>query len=470
MGTQEVIMKKIYYYLLWFFIAFAISPSTAVSKVNTVTPSSPDYDTARACLNKNFDLYPAVIYFCETAEDVSESIKKAKSLNKKVRVRSGRHSYEAFSNGNDVAIIDVSSMKNFQLSFDKKTAKIGAGMGLMDVYNMLWDKNKLTIPGGSCPNVGISGLVLGGGVSFASRKMGLTCDSVIEFEMVDANGKILNIRADNEYSDLFWACCGAGNGNFGVVTSITFITHPVNNVAIYHIDLDWNKIQESSNTWFEVLKTAPRELMMFLKFSKSGSQKSISTFGQFFGTVEDLTQILQPLLKLSTSTPSIEEVDYITAMQHWAGGSSTPPRYFKASSMYLSNPWPKSALKVIDKLFSETEITDAFLVVDSYGGAISDVKPDATAFIHRDVLGSVQTYVTWTDGEQSTKQEQWLHHLRQALDIYGQGAYFNYPDINLKNWQDQYYGKHYLRLQKLKAKYDPENLFTYEQAIKAAKF
>ena len=123
-------------------------------------------------------------------------------------------SYEAFSNGNNIAIIAVSPIQHFKLSPDKKTVDIGAGLVLLDIYNKLWESN-LTIPGGSCPSIGISGLVLGGGISFASRKMGLTCDSVVELEMVTAAGEILHIKPDNEYSDLFWACCGAGNGNFG---------------------------------------------------------------------------------------------------------------------------------------------------------------------------------------------------------------------------------------------------------------
>ena len=433
--------------------------------IKIIDSSSPEYDKDRSCLNKKFNLYPAVIYYCQTVADVKQAIEMAKKQNKKIRIRSGNHSYEAFSNGNNVAIIDVSAMKQIHLNIDK-TVSIGAGATLLNIYQALW-KNKLTIPGGSCGDVGISGLVLGGGIGFSSRKMGLTCDNVLEYEMVTAAGDILNIKPDNDYRDLFWALCGAGNGNFGVITSIKFKTHPVDKLTIFHLDLDWNKMNETTDAWFNLLKNAPRELMLFLRFAKNNNHKTLSSFGQFFGTPKELYKILKPLLKYATKI-NIREVNYMYAMHHWAGRAPTP-EYFKASSIFLTVPLSHAALKTIDRFFSNKQINSAFLVIDSYGGAISDISPDSSAFAHRDKLASIQMMAIWENNKRKTEQEQWIYNLRKSLAAYGIEAYINYPDASLDNWQHLYYGNHYSKLQNLKAKYYPDNLFTYEQAIELPK-
>lgn len=447
-------------------VTLVIYATTAVAAIKIVVPASADYNKARMSFNKRINLYPSVIYFCQTTDDVKEAISLAKKLNKKIRIRSGGHNYEGFSNGNNIALIDVSLMKDYKLSKDKKTVIVGAGSTLGELYENLW-KNKLTIPGGTCPGVGISGLVLGGGIGRASREMGLTCDSVIEYEMVSANGEILTVNAHNDYRDLFWALCGAGNGNFGVITSIKFKTHPVDKVTIYDIPLNWDEMKVATDTWFEILKHAPRELMLVLDFIKNGKDKTLSSSGQFFGTPQELTTLLEPLLKYANKSKTIiQEVDYMSTIQRWEGKTTEKHRYFKASSIYLSSPLPHAAMEEIDKVLSNPKITDAFVKIVSYGGAIKDVGPNETAFPHRDSLAGIQMQTVWEDNNNAIINEQSIFKLRNALSAYGSGAYINYPDINLKNWQKLYYGNHYAKLQKIKAKYDPTNLFTYEQAIK----
>ena len=173
------------------------------------------------------------------------------------------------------------------------------------------------------------------------------------------------------------------------ITSIKFKTHIVDKVTVYRVKLEWHNIEESSDAWFGILKEAPRDLMMFLRFTKSGEQKILSSFGQFFGTPERLQEILAPLLKFATIEPiEIKELDYMTAIKYW-GGTPFSPQYFKASSIFLTSPLPKAALKVIEQFLSNPQIKDAFVVIDSYGGAIKDTKRDSTAFIHRDKIASV---------------------------------------------------------------------------------
>ena len=123
--------------------------------------------------------------------------------------------------GNGRLIIDVSKLNRVR----RRTAAVGAGAKLIDVYRALGRQGRHRSPAGSCPTVGVSGLTLGGGHGVASRAYGLTCDSLTPATLITADGKELTANA-TENKDLFWALRGAGNGNFGVVTELRFRTHP----------------------------------------------------------------------------------------------------------------------------------------------------------------------------------------------------------------------------------------------------
>ena len=194
-----------------------------------VVPSDPDYDVARMNLNLSIPKLPCIIVFCQNKNDVCNALKWARERHVPFRLRSGRHSYENFSLLNRGLIIDVSEMHRITVHTDKLTATIEAGANLGTVYKELWNYG-VTIPAGTSASVGIVGLTLGGGIGMLSRLFGLTCDQLIEVEMVQACGKFgaKIIRAsEHENHNLFWACRGGGGGNFGIITSLTFRVHPI---------------------------------------------------------------------------------------------------------------------------------------------------------------------------------------------------------------------------------------------------
>src|SRR5690349_16307889 len=114
----NIMKRTIEVSIITLFLGGTVIPHNIYASLRIVTPTSPDYDQARVCMNKKYDLYPSMIFFCETAEDVKQAVTLARKAGKKVRIRSGRHSYEAFSNGNDIAVIDVSLIRHFRLSPD----------------------------------------------------------------------------------------------------------------------------------------------------------------------------------------------------------------------------------------------------------------------------------------------------------------------------------------------------------------
>ena len=152
-----------------------------------VFPDDLRYENARMNYNTRFSKYPRAIVFCQEIQDVINAVKWARENCVPIRARCGGHSYEAFSILNNGIVIDVSEMDKVFLEKMNMEATIEAGATLLPLYEFLWDKG-VTIPGGTCPTVGIAGLTLGGGFGMLTRKMGMLCDSLIAVQMVNAKG------------------------------------------------------------------------------------------------------------------------------------------------------------------------------------------------------------------------------------------------------------------------------------------
>src|SRR5207247_7511275 len=160
--------------------------------------------------------------------------------------RGGGHSYGGYSTTPGV-VIDVSRIAGVQVVPTGRTATVGAGARLIDVYDALW-RHGLTIPAGSCATVGIAGLTLGGGVGFSARQLGLTCDRLHSAQVVLASGTAVRCSAA-EHRDLFWALRGGGGGNFGIVTHFTFRPAPVDKVATFSIEWPWAQAEQAVAAW-----------------------------------------------------------------------------------------------------------------------------------------------------------------------------------------------------------------------------
>ena len=181
-----------------------------------------DYLQAKVISNSNFDLEPGAIAFPKTAKDVSLCINFCREHKVHLRIRSGGHQHEAMCSADNVLMIRMSGFNQMiSLNEKKNKAWIPVGKKLANVYYELELFGK-TIPGGGCQSVNVGGLTQGGGWGSLTRLKGLTCDNILEAEVVLANGDIIKANANNQYRDLFWAIRGGGGGNFGVVTRFLF--------------------------------------------------------------------------------------------------------------------------------------------------------------------------------------------------------------------------------------------------------
>ncbi len=442
-----------------------------------VTPSSRLYATDRVSFNRRFDgVHPRAIVYCGSAEDVEKTLRWARKHGIRVVPRCGGHSYGGYSTRNGGVVVDVSRLKHVHLHHGKAT--VGAGARLIDVYAAL-DRHGRTIPAGSCPTVGIAGLTLGGGVGYASRKLGLTCDNLVGLSLVTASGKRLEC-GPHEHSDLFWACRGGGGGNYGIVTSFRFRTHAVGNVAYYRVTWPWSDAAEAVKAWQDFAPHAPDALFsdLFLGTTApkgAGTQPAIGSGGQFFGSEADLQSLIAPLA--STGAPTHVEVGtlaYMDAVERWAGCHplgqchARHRQAFKGKSDYVDRPLPDAAIATLlaglEANQADASLGSADLVLDAYGGTINRVHPGATAFVHRDALFSIQYFSSWTG--HGAGNLTWIRNLYAAMRSSVSGfAYQNYIDPELRTWQHAYYGSNLRRLVSVKRKHDPHDVFRFAQSI-----
>ncbi|HEY2508569.1 MAG TPA: FAD-binding oxidoreductase [Streptosporangiaceae bacterium] len=455
-------------------------------------PGESGYASARLLFEPRFDnLTPAGVAYCATAADVAACLSFVRTFGIAVRVRCGGHSYAGWSSVSGGLVVDISAMDSFTVR--PGTVRVGAGLSLLSYYAKLAARG-LAVPGGSCPTVGLAGLTLGGGVGVLSRLYGLTCDNLEAVQIVTATGRVLECDA-SQHADLYWACCGGGGGNFGVVTAFTFRTHPLRRVLTFYLTWPWVQATAVVSAWQSWAPFAPDALWSNMHLGAlTGGPPSITVGGTFVGSAASLDDQLAALYRQVGSAPSYSEVverSFLDAMLYEAGCASIPqnachtgaggqlarvPSYAK-SDFYprkLSPAGIAAMVSGIDQLSrvhgtSEGAGTIAF---DACGGAMNRVGPKATAFVHRDSLFLAQYSTVWTAPGSAAgirNQHDWLLSYYQQMHRYAGGkAYQNYIDPGLTDWEQAYYGVNYPRLQQVKAKYDPGNLFRFPQSIRPA--
>jgi FAD/FMN-containing dehydrogenase len=459
-----------------------------------VRPDDHYYATAKLLFDPRFDgISPAGVAYCASPADVATCLAFARGHIVPIAARSGGHSYAGWS-GTSGLIIDVTDMASVRLDTGSGLATVGAGAFLIDLYNTLASRG-LTVPGGSCPNVGVAGLTLGGGVGVVSRAFGLTCDNLESVQVVTADGTIRDCDASRS-SDLYWASRGGGGGNFGVATEFTFRTHPASSLVLFFLGWPWSEADRVIAGWQSWAPSAPDELWSNLHLSASpgGGTPSIQVGGTYLGDASGLQSQLDRLYAAVGSDPSspyVQSYGYLNAMLVEAGCAqlSVPECHLPwqatggqlsrqpelAKSDFFTKPLSGSGigtlLAEVEKLQSVPGAAGGSggVAFDACGGAINRVAPGATAFVHRDALFLAQYTTTWNTGAAAAgvnAQQDWQDAFHASMRPYASGqAYQNYIDPSLANWRQAYYGANYSRLTQVKAAYDPDHLFSFPQAI-----
>ena len=266
---------------------------------SVLLPGDAGYPAAGHLYNALYTLDAAAIAQCVSASDVQRSLEFARDHGVELAARSGGHSYGGYSSCPGL-VIDVSHMQAVSTSGTTGNrhalATVGAGATLINVYTQLAAEG-LLVPGGSCPTVGIAGLALGGGIGVFSRAYGLTCDQIASIEIVTADGVVRRCGPGHD-EDLYWASRGGGGGNFGIVTSFEFETHPVPaEITLFTLEWPWGTAASVLNAWLRWIPSAPDQLWANCQMFSNGIVGSglVKVTGVFVGPVSACSTALDPL-------------------------------------------------------------------------------------------------------------------------------------------------------------------------------
>ncbi|MEM6669688.1 MAG: FAD-binding oxidoreductase [Pseudomonadota bacterium] len=419
--------------------------------------------------NRRWRRIPRRRALCATAEGVRTVLNWARETEEPFSVRSGGHCFAGYSEASDL-VIDLRRMRRVVVSPTAGTVSVDAGARVQDVIDALAPLD-LAVPAGYCQTVGFGGHALGGGVGYLARAYGTLADSLLEVEMITADGRLLTVRPD-ENAELFWACQGGGYG-FGVATRFVFRTRPL---ATAHHGRVLTQVAPDHAAailggWREILRDAPQEF---------------SSIAYFSGVKADLIQIRIALVSVGELRAFQRLLDQIRELTEWKGSFVRTNEAWRDVSHQL---WPRDRVGHGRYAIKSGFADDSFgasgwraLIEGLYpgvsgfcqmqGGAIDALSSEATAFPHRGPAAQLcfQWDVRLDDGDGSApgREAQLTSAYRRMGPFLTGGAYANYRDRSLANWAEAYWGQNTRRLRAVKRRYDPENIFSGPQVIAPA--
>jgi FAD/FMN-containing dehydrogenase len=401
------------------------------------------------------DIRPRAVAACATPSDVAAALDEARRAGLPIAVRSGGHCFAGRSSTEGL-LIDVAPMRSVTVA--DGTATVGAGACLGDVYDAL-DEHGRTIAGGCGPDVGIAGLTLGGGLGILGRRHGLTCDQLVAAEVVLADGSVVECDEQRE-GDLFWALRGAGGGQFGVACRFELAT--VAAPPMTTLDLVWDRAHAAAAiaAWQAWAPDAPDDVAASLVIAGE-----VHLFGAM-AAGRDLDGFVERV-GVEPASSSLHALGYREAKRHLAahGPAEGPEGLLRSRSEFFRERLPADAIAaLVDHL--ERAPGHAVLDFSPWGGAYNRVAPDATAFPHRSERFVLKHDVVVASRDDVPAAREWLERSWSIVHPYGSGGvYANFPDPELDDPLRAYHGGNLDRLRRVKARYDPDRVFSFPQSL-----
>ncbi|RCV04718.1 hypothetical protein SETIT_1G023600v2 [Setaria italica] len=463
---------------------------------------------------------PALLLTPATVADARACVACCRRHGLTVRVRSGGHDYEGLSyrsvppraaGARPFAVVDVAALGGVRVDAARREARVGPGATLGELYYAVARDSggSLGFPAGICPTVCVGGHVSGGGFGPMMRKHGLAADNVVDAEVVDAEGRLLDRAAMGE--GLFWALRGGGGGSFGVVVSWTVRLVPVPPVVstfnVRRLLRRGDRRQAESTVrlltkWQRVAHALPDDLFVKAaiepKLDAPGERRPLVTFKSLFlGNCSSMVAEMSTHLPELGVTPSdCRDMSWIQSMLYFYGYTDgqpaevlldrtlQPKEYYKVKLDYLTSPIPAAGLRGL--LARIVEDGGGSIDIDPQGGAMGATPESATPYAHRrGYLYNVQYFVKWHGGAGGEEEE---GHLGWVRGVHGfmapyvssgpRAAYVNFRDLDLgmnvegetsyekaRAWGEVYFRGNFRRLAMVKAEVDPEQVFWSEQSI-----
>jgi FAD/FMN-containing dehydrogenase len=453
-------------------MAVSVEGLASAVKGRVVEAGAADYDESRALYNAMIDKRPAAIAYCADEADVAAALRYGREHGLRIAVRGGGHNGAGLGSVDDGLVIDLSQMNEISVDAPARMARVGGGALLKDLLSAT-NEHGLTVPVGIIGTTGVGGLTLGGGVGHLTRALGLTIDNLVAATVVLADGSVVQTDADHE-PDLFWALRGGG-GNFGIVTSFSFRCHPVTTVLAGPVLYDMDDTAELLTWYRDFLPSLPDEVGGFFAFltvppgppfpeelhmrkvcgvawTQAGEEES--------DALREARSFGKPLL------------DGIAPLPVPTWNTAFDALYPPGDQWYWRGEFireiPDEAIAVHAEYGPRMPTWKSTMHLYASDGAAARVGNDETAWSYRDAVWTGVFAGVDPDPANAGAIRDWVVSYSDAIKPYGMGGgYVNFQMAEPDRVRGMY-GSNYDRLARIKAHYDPDNVFQVNQNIAPA--
>ena len=438
-----------------------------------IRPDHNEYESARRIWNGMVARSPGLIARCADIADVQRAVRAAAAARVLTAVRCGGHSLAGFSSCDDGLVIDLSRMRQVDVDVDARRGWLAGGC-LLGSVDTATQKAGLVFPSGVVSHTGASGLILGGGFGWLTRRFGLSCDNVEGFRLVTADGSLLRANC-KENSDLYWALRGGG-GNFGVVTEFEVRLHPLKSVLLGSGICLGDDIPRLLHYWRDYMPHAPEDLKwnLSLRLAMHGDnipehlreRPVLSQSLLWTGDPETGKHCIDQALSMHNAVAVSQREMSFLALQTMADDEFPHGRRYYTKSGYFRQLEDMTIEQMVSALETipspSTQIELAYL-----GGAAARVGADETAFGDRSSPFVVNLLGNWAEPAEDAANLAWIRNLFRALrPTMTPGVYVNFMSADEDDRVAEAYREHWNRLVAIKSHYDPENLFRLNQNIR----
>ncbi|WBL32153.1 FAD-binding oxidoreductase [Sinirhodobacter sp. HNIBRBA609] len=437
------------------------------------TDGSAEYDEGRTLWNAMVDRKPGVVIRAKGTSDVQKAVNFARENGLLIAVRSGGHQIAGHAVAEGALLLDLSHMNSVRVNRAEKTVRVEPGASLGDIDRET-QVHGLALPVGINSTTGIAGLTLGGGFGWLTRKYGMTIDNLISVDIVTADGKIL-IASEDENADLFWAIRGGG-GNFGIVTSFEFEVHDIGSevlsgLIVHPIEAAPELLQE----YRKIADTAPDELTVWVVMRKAPPLpflpeewhgRPVLVFAACY--TGDLSKGEEALAGLRALGEPIADVIDPTPYIGWQSAFDpllTPGmrNYWKSHDF---KGLPEEAVSTLLSAIETLPDPNCEVFIAHVGGAMARVPVEGTAYPERASHFIMNVHTRWQDPSGDAACIGWARELFDEMAPYATGsAYINFMPDDEADRVAGVYGANMAKLGRIKAKYDPDNLFRVNHNI-----
>ena len=437
-----------------------------------ILPGEERYEEARKVYNAMIDKRPAAIVRCTGVADVIAAVKAARADGLSIAVRGGGHSVPGFGTADGAMVLDLNRMKGIRVDPATNTVRAEGGCTWGD-YNHATHAFGLASTGGVVSTTGIAGLTLGGGIGYLCRSSGLALDNLLSADVVLSDGSFVTAREDVN-QDLFWALRGGG-GNFGVVTNFEFRLHAVKDVVGGPMFFEVEDAPDVMRAFDRYMTDAPRQLyavfawqiappLPFIPEDRHGdtfcalvvcwigppdqAEKALSPLR---GAAKVVAQFVGPMPYPAMN--SLFDVLYPPGLQHYWKPAFSGELTDEIIEAHMAHGPKVPAVQSTMHLYP-------------INGAVHDVAPDATAFGHRNAKYGTVIAGMWPDPAQNEANIRWVRDYYRAIAPHSEeGGYINFASGDDMDRVRANYGRSYDRLVEIKTKYDPDNVFRFNQNV-----